>query len=252
MSVRKNDKNELVFGIRAIIEAIEAGKEIEKVLIKKGIKSPLLNALYTLIQERNIPFQYVPSEKLNRICSGNHQGVIAFISPVEYTDLDMLIPILFESGKTPILLVLDRITDVRNFGALVRTAACAGVDAIILPLRGGAIINADAVKTSAGAMHSMPLVRVADLKPALRQLQNSGITVVGATEKGADLYNSLDYTVPFALVMGSEETGLSAEVLETADHLLQIPLQGHITSLNVSVAAGVCLFEAVRQRMLLA
>ncbi len=246
--MRKNDKNELVFGIRAIIEAIEAGKEIEKVFIKKGLKSPLLTTLFRLVQKHNIPCQYVPVEKLNRIRATNHQGVIAYISPIEYGQLDTFIPSLYESGKSPMLLILDGITDVRNFGAIIRTAECAGVNAIIFPLKGGAILNADTIKTSAGAIHGMTLIRVSDIKKTIRLLQESGMIIIGATEKSKDSYTTTDYTVPFALVMGGEEQGLSKDVLETADHLVQIPLYGKISSLNVSVAAGICLFEALRQR----
>jgi len=240
----------MIFGIRAIIEAIEAGKEIDKILIKKGLKNELFGELSDLIKLRNLPTQQVPIEKLNRVTRKNHQGCIAFISPIEYQDAEEIVYRLFEEGKTPLVLVLDRVTDVRNFGAICRTAECAGVDAIIIPARGSAQINADMVKTSAGAILRVPICRSMNLKLTLQMLANSGITLIGGTEKAqASIYDA-DLSIPAAIIMGSEEDGISPEYLKMCNSTCQIPLQGEIASLNVGSATAVVLFEAVRQRIL--
>ncbi len=242
---KKND--DLIFGIRAIIEAINSGKEIEKVLLKKG-QGDLHKELFEAIKENEIPHQFVPIEKLNRVTRKNHQGAIAFVSPIEFSDIESLLPILYEEGKTPFIIVLDQITDVRNFGAIVRTAECAGVDAILVPERGAARINGDAVKTSAGALHLVPVCRTKDIKRSVKFLQESGLQVVAASEKAADLYSQKDYSGPVAIVMGSEEFGIADDIIRIADSLVKIPILGQIESLNVSVAAGLLAYEVVRQR----
>lgn len=241
--------NQQVFGIRAVIEAIESGKEIESLLIQKGISGDLLKELRKLIDQHEIKFQYVPVEKLNRICKGNHQGVFAFISPISFHKVEDLIPFIFENGETPLLLVLDRITDVRNFGAIARTAECAGVHGIVVPMKESAAIHSDSIKTSAGALFRIPVCRVNNLKKAVEYMQESGLQVVACTEKNNESVYTADFTTPTAIVMGSEEDGISDDILRIADRYAKIPLKGEIESLNVSVATGVILYEALRQRM---
>lgn len=239
---------DMIFGIRAVIEAIKSGKDIDKVLLKKGPGGELYQEVFELIREHQIPFQFVPVEKINRITRKNHQGLIAFISPVTFYDIENYLPALFEEGKNPFIIVLDEVTDVRNFGAIVRTAECAGVDAILIPEKGAARINADAVKTSAGALHLVPVCRARDLRRAVLFLQQSGLRLVAATEKSSSGYTDGNYTGPVAIVMGSEETGIDQQILALADERVKIPVLGRIQSLNVSVAAGLLAYEVVRQR----
>ncbi len=240
--------NEMVFGIRAIMEAIAAGKEIDKIWIRKNLEGNLSRELFEMLRGTNIPIQRVPQERLNHITTKNHQGVIAFISPVTYQRLDMLLPTLYEEGKDPFILVLDNLTDVRNFGAIARTCACAGVDAIVIPMNNSVTVNADAIKTSAGALHSLPVCRENTVRDAIRLLKDSGIHVVAATEKAEKSYTQAQFTGPLAIVMGAEDEGIAPENLRICDELVQIPMKGSIASLNVSVAAGVMIFEANRQR----
>ncbi len=240
--------NQQVFGIRAVIEAIESGKEIESLYVQKGISGDLFKELRKLIDERNVKFQYVPVEKLNRLCRGNHQGVFAFISPISFHSVEDLIPFIFEQGETPLLLILDRITDVRNFGAIARTAECAGVHGIVLPMKESAAINADAIKTSAGALFKIPVCRVNNLKKAVEYMQESGLQVIACSEKNDQSVYSADFTIPTAVVLGSEEDGISNDIMRIVDRYAKIPMKGEIESLNVSVAAGVILYEALRQR----
>lgn len=243
------DKQLMIFGIRTLIEAIQEGKEIDKVFIQKGLKGDLYPELYELIKERNVPYSLVPIEKLNRFTRKNHQGVVAFISSITYHNIEQLIPVLYEEGKTPFILVLDRVTDVRNFGALARTAECAGVDAILIPARGGAAINADAVKTSAGALHKIPVCRAKYLQDDLKFLKESGLKIIGVSEKAEKTYFEETYKEPIALVMGSEEDGISDAYLPLLDAFVKIPMTGSIASLNVSVAGGILMFEASKQRL---
>jgi len=242
------DKNDLIFGIRAVIEAIRFGKDIDRVLIKRGLKGELFRELITEIKENSISFQYVPEEKLNRVSHKNHQGVIAFISPVTFHKIEDVIANVFEKGEIPFILALDGVTDVRNFGAIVRTAECAGVHAIVIPEKGSVRIGADAVKTSAGALHKLPVCKVANLKQGLEYIQQSGVTLFGATEKTSENYYSHDFNKPVCIVMGAEDTGLSNDVIRLCDYLIKIPILGEIQSLNVSVAASVLIYDVVRQR----
>lgn len=243
------ERSDYIFGIRAILEAIEAGKSIDKVLIRRDIGGDLAKELLEKVREYDIVVQRVPMEKLNRITMKNHQGAIAIVSPVGYHKLDNIIPALYEEGSTPLAIVLDGVTDARNFGAISRTADCAGVDFIVIPERNSASVTSDAVKASAGALFYVPVCRERDTLSAVRKLKDNGYLIVGASEKGAESYVKVDYTVPVAIVMGAEDTGISPEVLRACDCLAAIPILGHIGSLNVSVAAGVILYEAVRQRL---
>jgi len=245
--MHKEEKN-YIFGIRAIIEAVEAGKTIDKLFIQKGLHNDLFAELWKLVREKRINYKHVPLEKINRLTRKNHQGVFAFISPIDFHNIEDVVPNLYEQGKNPLILVLDRITDVRNFGAIARTAECAGVDAIIIPEQNAAAINADAIKTSAGALHKITVCRTWNLKLALQFMKDSGIQLVACTEKTQDNMYKPDYTPPTAIIMGSEEDGVSPEFLKMCDARAKIPMAGKIASLNVSVATGVILYEALRQR----
>lgn len=242
------DKNDYIFGIRAVIEAIESGKNIDKVLVRKDLGGDLGKELLAKIKEREVVMQRVPQEKLNRITMKNHQGAIALLSPVEYSRLEHLVPLFYEEGRNPLVVVLDGITDTRNFGAIGRTAACAGVDAIVIPERNSVSVTPDAVKTSAGGLFYVPVCRERDTLSAVRFLKDNGYRIVAATEKCARNYTEADFTVPVAIVMGSEDVGISDAVLRISDDLAAIPMVGKIESLNVSVAAGVMIYEALRQR----
>lgn len=242
------EKENIIFGVRPVIEAINAGKAIDKLYIQRDIKGSGLTELRNAVKKGKIVFSHVPIQKINKHTSGNHQGVLAFISPIELTDIEMLVPTLFEEGKTPFILLLDKLTDVRNFGAIARTAECAGVDAIVVPKRESAQINADAIKTSAGALHTIPVCKVDNLTDTAMFLQASGIRIVSCTEKTENSIYDVDYSTPTAIVMGSEEFGVSNQILRLSDDKAKIPLAGEISSLNVSVAAGIIMYEAVKQR----
>lgn len=241
-------EKEMIFGIRAVIEAIEAGKEIDKVIVKRELQGDLSKELFALLKNRDIPVQRVPMERLDRFTRKNHQGVIAFLSAITYEHIEDIIPFLYEKGKDPFIIVLDGITDVRNFGAIARTCEVGGVDAIVIPAKGSVTVNADAVKTSAGALLKIPVCKEANLNSAIHFLKNSGVKVVAASERGADLYTEVEYQGPVAIVMGAEDVGVSNENLRIADNLVKIPQFGTIDSLNVSVAAGVLIYEVIRQK----
>ena len=242
------ENNQMIFGIRAVIEAIRSGKEIESLYIQRGIGGGLLNELKTLMHDYGIVGQQVPVEKLNRITPKNHQGVIAVISPIIYQKIENIIPEIFERGEVPLILALDGITDVRNMGAIARTAECAGVHAIVIPAKGSAQINADGIKTSAGALYKIPVCRHDNFMQTIRFLQESGLQLVCCTEKTRDDIYKPDYTSPTAVIMGSEEDGIRNEIIRISDHLAKIPMFGEIESLNVSVSTGIILYEAIRQR----
>lgn len=243
-----NPSEDFIYGSRAIIEAIHAGKEIDKLLLQKDVRNDLTTELLEAARDFNIPIQKVPIEKLNRITRKNHQGSIAFISSVVYASLDNIISEAYRKAEVPLLIVLDRITDVRNFGAIARTAECVGAHGIVIPSRGSAQVGSDAMKTSAGALNYIPVCRADNLKITLREIKDNGITIIACTEKAADMVYTQDLTVPVALLMGSEEDGISPEYMKFADHLCKLPIIGKIESLNVSVATSVILYEAIRQR----
>ncbi len=247
--MHNTEEKNYIFGIRAIIEAVEAGKTIDKLFIQKGLHNDLFAELWKLVREKRINYKHVPLEKINRLTRKNHQGVFAFISPIDFHNIEDVIPKLYEEGKNPLVLVLDRITDVRNFGAIARTAECAGVDTILIPEQNAAAINADAIKTSAGALHKVTVCRTWNLKLALQFMKESGIQLIGCTEKTQDDMYKPDYTTPTAIIIGSEEDGVSPEFLKMCDSRAKIPMNGKIASLNVSVATGVILYEAIRQRV---
>lgn len=243
------ESNEYIFGLHSVIEAIEAGRDIDKILVKKDLHSEMAARLHDLARTYNVPMQRVPVEKLNRITRKNHQGVIALLSSVTYQKLDDIVPMLYEEGIQPFVLVLDGVTDVRNFGGMARTAECCGVNAIVIPQRGSVTVNADAMKTSAGALHYLPVCRERNLYEAVRFLKDNGYQVVAVSEKADFNYTKGNYTGPVAIVMGAEDCGISPEVMKLCDTKVSIPMFGHIGSLNVGVAAAVMMYEIVRQRL---
>ena len=249
---KRPPEKEMIFGIRAVIEAIDAGKVPDKILIRRDMSSAIGRELIDKLDayQLSASVQRVPVEKLNQYTDKNHQGVIAFLSPIEFYRVEDMVQNLFEEGKIPFLVVLDGVTDVRNFGAIARTCSCAGVDALIIGTRGGAAVNGDAVKASAGALHSLPVCKVDNMQNALRYLRDSGITLIAATEHTPKNYTDVDMTVPVAIVMGNEEKGIYEENLKLCNEQVRIPMTGTIESLNVSVAAGVFIYEVVRQRLL--
>lgn len=241
------EKEDQIYGIRSVIEAVQAEQTINNVYIKEGVQGGLVGELLKLLKEKSIPFQFVPKERMLTLGAKNHQGVVAAIAPVGYLTLIELLGILSEK-KAPLLLILDRITDIRNFGAIARSAECAGADAIIVPIRNAAKITADAIKTSAGALYTLPICRELNLKKVVKTLCNENYQVVAATEKATMNYTKIDYTKPTAIVLGAEDVGIDEEILRFSDQQVTIPLKGKIASLNVAAAATVFLYEAVRQR----
>ncbi len=243
------EEDNLIFGTRAVIEAVEAGKDIEKIFVQKGLSNELYHQLRNALKGQTVPIQIVPPEKLKRITEKNHQGVVAYLTEINYYNTEELLANVFEKGKIPLVLILDRVTDVRNFGAIARGAECAGVDFIIIPSRGAAQITGDAIKTSAGALHRIKVCREDNLKNTLEYLKESGLQIVSCHEKTENLIYDADFTKPSAIIMGSEENGISNEYLKRSDMQVKIPMAGKIASLNVSVASGIVLFEAVKQRL---
>lgn len=238
-----------IFGLHAIIEAIEAGKTIDKLLLKKDLSGDLAHTLINLARERDITIQRVPIEKLNRITRKNHQGAIAMLAAVTYYKVDQVLPAVFDEGMNPFFVILDGVTDVRNFGAIARTCDCAGVSAIVIPEKGSVSVNGDAIKTSAGALNYLPVCREHSLKEAITYLRQSGCRIIGSSDKNSVNYTSENYTGPVALVLGSEGKGISPEVMRQCDAFVKIPEFGNINSLNVSVAGGIMMYEVVRQRL---
>ncbi len=238
----------ILFGIRPVVEAIEAGKQIEKIFVKKGAEGQLMTELRDLCFRHRLRVQEVPIEKLNRLTRGNHQGVVAQISAIAYVELQDILDRVPED-ETPLIVVFDGVTDVRNFGGIARSAECAGAHGLITPLKNSAPVNADAMKSSAGALSSIPVCRVGSIRTTLMTLKADGYQIVAATEKSTKLIYEADFRQPTVLVMGSEDVGISREVLKLCDEQLAIPLIGHIESLNVSAAAAIMLFEVVRQRI---
>ncbi len=245
----ENNTQEMVYGLHPLMEALEAGKEVEKVFLQKGLEGKTFRQLHRLLKIHRIPFQVVPLEKLNRLTRKNHQGVVAYVSPVAFFDIEQLLPTLYEKGETPFLLMLDKITDVRNFGAILRTAESAGVHAVIIPAKGAAQLNSGTIKSSAGAIFKIPICRQHNLKETLQYLKNSGLRIAAITEKADKPYFQENLTGPIVLLLGSEGEGISPEYLKLADVRLRIPMLGQIASLNVSAATAILLYETVRQRL---
>ena len=243
------EKQQLIYGLRPVIEAIESGAQVERVMLQNGLGGPLAGELKSRIREHSVPFQYVPVEKLNRLAPGNHQGVVATIAAIAYTDFVTVVEQLLEQERNPLILMLDHITDVRNMGAIARTAECAGFDAIVVPDRGSAALNTDAIKTSSGALLRLPICREANFKTTLNLAKQYGIQIVAATEKGAVHYREADFRQPTLLILGNEEHGIGSDLLKMSDIRAKIPILGQVQSLNVSVAAGIIMYEALEQRL---
>lgn len=239
---------QVIYGTRPVIEALESGLEFDKLFVLRGGRSPQLHQLLTLARRNGIPVQYVPEEKLNRLTRQNHQGVVAFTATVSYQKIASLLPMIFEAGIDPFVIILDHITDVRNLGAIARTAEAAGAHALIIPSRGGALVTPDAVKTSAGALTRMNVCREDSLYQAADYLRESGLKLVALTEKGTEMLWQIDLTGPVALILGAEDTGISKSLMDRADAFAKVPMSGSIASLNVSVAAGMACYELLRQK----
>jgi 23S rRNA (guanosine2251-2'-O)-methyltransferase len=250
MAGRKGEIEDLIFGVRAVIEAVEARKEINKIMIQRGMDKALFKELKEALANKKYTLQFVPVEKINRLTTKNHQGVVAFISPVVYHEIENVLNDVFEAGDIPSVLVLDRITDVRNFGAIARTAECAGVHAIVIPDRNSALITSDSIKTSSGALHKIPVCKTKDLVETVEYLKNAGLRVVACTEKTNDFVFDVTLSGPTTIILGSEEDGISQELLSLAHQRAKIPLLGTIGSYNVGVSAGVILYEKMRQMIL--
>ncbi|NVJ47644.1 MAG: 23S rRNA (guanosine(2251)-2'-O)-methyltransferase RlmB [Cytophagia bacterium] len=246
--MKPNQSTDFIYGTRAVIESIEAGKEVDKILLQKDLKNELILELQSLAKAYSVPVQKVPVEKLNRLTKKNHQGVVAYLSSVVYASLDNVISEAYGKGEIPLLVILDRVTDVRNIGAIARTAECAGAHAIVVPSRGTAQLGADAMKTSAGALNHIAVCRVENLKTTIKEIQANGISVIACSEKANDLVYAADLTAPLAIMMGSEEDGISPEYLKLANGHVKLPMNGQIESLNVSVATGIIIYEVLRQR----
>jgi 23S rRNA (guanosine2251-2'-O)-methyltransferase len=242
------EKAETIFGTRAVIEAIKAGREIEKIYIQSGLNNDLIKELINTAATHKAPYSFIPQVKLDRLSNKNHQGVVCVLSAVQYVPLENIIDKCYSEGREPFFLIVDRVTDVRNFGALARTAECAQVDAMIIADKGNAPITGDAMKTSAGALNHLPVCRVKDMKKTFQLLKDNGIQIIACTEKATSTIYQIDLNTPIAIILGSEEDGISPQMLKDADHLAKIPLMGSIESLNVSVAAGIVVYEKIRQR----
>lgn len=246
---KPEDKGDIIFGIRAVIEAVSAGREFNKILIQRGLQKELFFELKEALKGMDYPLQFVPIEKLNSVTQQNHQGVIAYVSPVTYYKIENVIDELLESGKKPFILVLDRLTDVRNFGAIARTAECEGVDAIVIPSKGSVQVTPDAIKTSAGALNRIKVCKADKLKDALFYIQQSGIRLIACTEKSKIPLYETNLRGSVAIILGSEQDGITSDLINMSDISCKIPMAGKIASLNVSVAAGMVLYEKIRQEL---
>ncbi len=246
---KREDDADIIYGVRSVIEAVRAERPINKILIQRGMNKELFKELKEELANKTYNLQFVPIHKLNRMTQGNHQGVVAQVSPIRYQKIEPIITQLFEKGEVPLILILDRLTDVRNFGAIARTAECTNVHVIVIPNKDSVSVTSDAVKTSAGALNKIPVCKVDDLSSVIHYLKESGVQIVSSTEKTKNLVFNVDMTLPTAIVMGSEEDGVSTKILADTDVKAKIPMSGTIESLNVSVSAGIMLYESVRQRM---
>jgi 23S rRNA (guanosine2251-2'-O)-methyltransferase len=243
-------ESDCIFGLRPVIEAIKAGKQIDRLLVKQGLQGPLYHELMLEVRKHNVAYQIVPLERIELVTRKNHQGVLAWLSLIEFQSISNLLPMIFEKGEDPLIVALDGVSDVRNFGAIVRTADCLGAHAVLIPEKGSARITADAVKTSAGALHSFPVCREKSILRSIEYLKESGLKVAAASEKSGSDVSKLNLKGPLVLIVGSEDKGISRELISVSDHQVIIPMTGDLGSLNVSVAAGILLYEIARQRSL--
>jgi 23S rRNA (guanosine2251-2'-O)-methyltransferase len=243
-------ESDCIFGLRPVIEAVKAGKQIDRLLIKQGLQGALYHELMLEVRKHNIAYQIVPLERIELVTRKNHQGVLAWLSLIEFQSISNLLPMIFEKGEDPLIIALDSVSDVRNFGAIVRSADCLGAHAVLIPEKGSARITADAIKTSAGALHSFPVCREKSMVRSIEYMKESGLKVITAIEKSGSDVSKLNLKGPMVLIMGSEDKGISRELITLSDHQVRIPMTGNIGSLNVSVAAGILLYEITRQRSL--
>lgn len=241
-------ETDCIFGLRPIIEAIRAGKQIDRLLIKQGLQGSLYQELMSEVKTNNINFQIVPVERIELVTRKNHQGVLAWLALIEYQHITNILPMIYEKGEDPLFIALDGVSDVRNFGAIIRSADCLGAHAAIIPEKGSARITADAIKTSAGALHTFPVCREKSIVRTIEYLKESGLRVICADEKRGEFAGNADLTGPSVLIMGAEDQGISRELIDLADVMIKIPMTGTISSLNVSVASGILLYEIARQR----
>lgn len=244
-----SDLSKYLFGVHPVVEALESGKKIEKVIFKQGVDNIQVHRIIEMLKSKEIPFQFIPLEKMNYIVKANHQGVIAYIAQVDYADFETMVDDSLKQNSTPLFVLLDGVSDVRNFGAIARSAECAGASGLILPAKGGAAVNSDAIKTSAGALLRIPTAKVTNLRLAVYYLKQSGFKIIAANEKSQNLLYNIDFKKPVAIIMGSEDKGVSDQLLALADEQISIPMTGKIGSLNVSAAAAIVLFESVRQKL---
>jgi 23S rRNA (guanosine2251-2'-O)-methyltransferase len=241
-------ESDCIFGLRPVIEAIKAGKQIDRLLVRQGLQGALYHELMAEVRNHNIVYQIVPLERIELVTRKNHQGVLAWLSLIEYQNISNLLPLIYEKGEDPLIIALDGVSDVRNFGAITRTAECLGAHAIIIPEKGSARITAEAIKTSSGALHSFPVCREKSILRAIEFLKDSGLKVICAMEKTGTAVSEADLKGPVVLILGSEDKGISRELIALADYKIKIPMKGNIGSLNVSVAAGIIIYEITRQR----
>lgn len=241
--------SDIIFGIHSIEEALDSGQEIDKIFVQKGLVGTQSNRLLDKIKSRGIAISVVPIQKLNKLTSGNHQGLVAKISPIQTLSLEQMVENAMAQTGTPLFVLCDEISDVRNFGAIIRTAECAGAQGIIIPAQGSAAINDQTVKTSAGAVFNIPVSKVNHLKDAIYFLQTYNVQLVAATEKGEHSVYEVDFKKPTAIIMGSEGKGISKSILKMCDYRAKLPILGKTESLNVSVACALFLYEAVRQNL---
>ena len=246
---QRKEKKDIIFGINPVIEAIKSEQELNKIMIQRGIDKEHFRELKDVLADKDYYIQYVPIQKLNTLTSGNHQGVVAFVTPIAYQNIETLVDQWVEEEKKPCILALDRITDVRNFGAIARSAECQGVDAILIPSKGSALVTADAVRTSSGALSRIPVCKTEDLKNSLFYIQQSGYRIVACTEKSSMPLQDVNLRGAMAIVMGSEENGITSDLINMADLRTNIPMLGNIASLNVGVATGIILYEKMRQEL---
>ena len=244
------DKTQYIYGVHAVLEAIEAGKDIDKIFLSKTLNEETAKEISDKARQLRVPVQRVPVQKIDRITRRNHQGVLAMMAAVTYYRVEDVVPQLFDNGENPFIVVLDGVTDVRNFGAVARTCECAGVSAIVIPDRESVSVNADAVKTSAGALNYLPVCREHNLVNAVKFLRDSGFKIVGTSDKNPINYTQADYTGPVAIILGAEDKGISPEIMKLCDTRVLIPEFGNINSQNVSVAGGIMIYEVVRQRVI--
>jgi len=246
---KRKERSDIIFGVHAVLEAIKSERELNKILIQKGMNKELFLELKEALNGKNFQLQFVPSEKLNSLTSGIHQGVIAFVTPIEYQDIEVIVNDIIDAGKHANILVLDRITDVRNFGAIARTAECQGVDAILIPSKGSALVTSDAMKASAGALNRIPVCKTDNLKNSIFYLQQCGLRIIACTEKTAYPLYEVNLRGSVAIIMGSEENGITQDLINMSDMRARIPMKGEIESLNVGIAAGMVLYEKLRQEL---